>query len=371
MSLEDVKYLDYQIIQWYQKIPDSLRYYHPFSSDDAQSMKQQSPAAAAANQIGGRAMYRLRLLLYLRKNQMRIMVHRPVLAAINAKSTASSLTLAQSIVDVAKDTVRVLSHLNNTSDIYKTAQMCFNYFLLSAIGVLFLVVTRFAPTFSDSCRKEFCMAIDLVRELSVDSYTSKRLWQNLQALKEEAPTSRLNASADRHSSALGNDAGATAALPPTITRGAPVATSLARRASHHVQQHDAHSSAAMAMAGLAGHPVDESVFYGKSQARANVAAGVPMSLMLENSAPLPRSPRVSAGEVGLATSPNGIANELMTLYEAAGGHMSGGDVAGHDLAEYAESGADEMAQWTNGIGVGAGMAWGSEEDMSRVMRNLF
>ena len=324
MSLEDVKYLDYQIIQWYQAIPDSLRYYHPFSSDEVQLMKQQSPAAAAAlNQIGGRSIYRLRLLLYLRKNQMRIMVHRPVLAATSAKATVSSMILAQSIVDVAKDTVRVLSHLNHTSDIYKTGQMCFNYFLLSAIGVLFLVVNRSAPKFADSCRKEFGMALDLVRELSADSYTSKRLWQNLKGLKEEAGVSRLNSMADLPSSALESDSNIASAPLATIAREAAT-TSSPRRASHHVQHHDAHSSAAMAMAGLAGHPVDESVFYGNRQARLgggsggsssiDGAAGMPMSLTLDNGAPLARSSHVSSDELGLATSPNGIANELMTLY---------------------------------------------------------
>lgn len=350
-SNEDVKYLDYQITQWYQSLPESLRYHHPFSSDDGQPHNQQSPeavtAAVAANEVDGRAMYRLRILLCLRRNQMRTVVYRPGLG----KPSSLSSSLAQVVVDVAKDTIRVLSHINKTSDIYKTGQMCFNYFLLNAIEVLFQAVLRIPAKFADVCRREFGMALDLVRELSADSYVSRRLWENLKGLKEVAPRMGL---LERNGEASNDKTG-------VIPAGAQTT-----RRAHSVQQqaqHDAHSSAAMAMAGLAGHPVDESVFYANQPLQSSrISASMPMSLAMYGQAPR----NAALGETASVTSNfNGIANELMSLYDAAGGQV------GNTASEANYSAMTDASPWADGMGGVSGTTWGTEEDMSRVMRNLF
>jgi hypothetical protein len=79
------------------------------------------------------------------------------------------------------------------------------------------------------------MALDLVRGLSTTSYVSKRLWKTIKMLKEVGPRLGLNINTNNEPS-------------------------------------DAHSSAAVAMAGLAGHQVDEMTF---SNARAGDIVRIP------------------------------------------------------------------------------------------------
>jgi hypothetical protein len=92
---------------------------------------------------------------------------------------------------------------------------------VSALAVLFLAVAHAPADFNRQVRDEFYMALDLVKGFSTKSYISKRLWNTIRGLKEVGP--RLG-------------------LPSR-----PL----------NMDTNDAHSTAAVAMAGLAGHPVDE------------------------------------------------------------------------------------------------------------------
>jgi hypothetical protein len=94
---------------------------------------------------------------------------------------------------------------------------------------------------------------------------------------------------------------------------------------------DAHSTAAVAMAGLAGHPVDEIAIF------SNGRNGHP-----------------------LGNSPNGMANDLTNLFEAAGGFTN---------------------IMSNGFGLPSGevvthgevlpSVFGHDDELSRIMRDLF
>ena len=128
INTEELGYLDYQVIQWHRNIPLHLRYEHP-----SQSGRLSTPVGPASSRAG----HRLRILLYLRANQMRILIYRPVLHS--ATSIMQHHEQAQTVVDVAKDSIRVLTHINQTSDLYRTQQVLFNAFLTSALAVLFLV----------------------------------------------------------------------------------------------------------------------------------------------------------------------------------------------------------------------------------------
>lgn len=276
---EDIGYLDYQILQWHRSIPESLKFVHP------ETGRKPEPST--------RGVHRLRVALYLRANQMRILIYRPVLHT--ATSIVENMDHAQAVVNVAKDTIRILTHTNQTSDIYRTQQVMFNYFLISALAVLFLAVSHAPAQFSGQCRDEFYMALDLVRGLSANSYVSKRLWKTIKVLKEVGPKLGLN---------VRNSAADTA---------------------------DAHSTAAVAMAGLAGHQVDEMAIF------SNGRNGHP-----------------------LGNSPNGMANDLTNLFEAAGGFTN---------------------MMSNGFGISSGevvthgevlpSVFGHDDELSRIMRDLF
>jgi hypothetical protein len=269
---EDISFLDFQVLNWHRSIPESLKFVHPDSGRQASNLP--------------RAVLRHQVVLYLRANQMRILIYRPVLHT--ATSIAESIGFAQTVVKVAKDTIRTLTHINQTSDIYKAQQILFNYFLISALAVLFLAVAHAPADFSTECRDEFYQALDLVRCLSSDSYVSKRLWKTIKMLKEVGPRLGLN---------IRNDAA------------------------------DAHSSAAVAMAGLAGHQVDEMTIY-------------------------------SNGQNGNVDTPHGMASDLTCLFEAAGNYPTLQNGFGLSSAELAHG---EFAS-----------TFGNENDeLARILRDLF
>lgn len=105
--------------------------------------------------------------------------------------TASSITqnndFAQRVVNLAKETIRYLSLLNNNSIIYRRIQVFYHHFLTSAIAVLFLASTHAPVSFSSQCREEFHMALELIKDLSAKSWVSQRLWRTVRSIKAYAP----------------------------------------------------------------------------------------------------------------------------------------------------------------------------------------
>jgi len=283
---EEVGYLDYQILQWQQSIPPDL----------------QLPTTSSP-QTSSRAIHRLQILLYLRSNQMRILIYRPVLHSAN--TIMENLRYAQNVVELAKDTIRALTHLNQTTDIYRAQQVCFNYFLISALAVIFLASCHAPVHFSSLCRDEFYMALDLVKGFSSKSWVSKRLWKTIKGLKEVGPKLGLS----QESAATGD-------------------------------MDDPHSSAALAMAGLAGHEISGIGGFGDTAMRNSPMSGFQMS------------------------------HEMTNLFEAALGSASALNGSAHG---YVGTGLQDGVQG-DGLGVG-GMAganaFGGEEELYRQLRDLF
>lgn len=151
------------------------------------------------------------------------------------------------------------------------------------------------------------MALELVRGFSEQSYVSKRLWKTIRGLKEVGPKLGL----------------------------------FLRNGLH--DPNDAHSTAAVAMAGLAGHAVDElALFHGSKLAQTSYTG----------------------------TSPNGMANDLVNLFEAAGGYgavMPNGATVTDMNGGYPMPGPGELV--TGGGDVVAG--FGNEDELTRILRDLF
>jgi hypothetical protein len=274
INKDDISFLDFQVLNWHRSIPESLKFIHP------ESGRHLDPPA--------RSVHRLQVVLYLRANQMRILIYRPVLHT--ATTIMENLDFAHVVVKVAKDTIRILTYINQTSDIYRVQQTMFNYFLISALAVLFLAVAHAPAEFSQPSRDEFYMALELVRGLSSNSYVSKRLWKTIKTLKEVGPRLGL----------------------------------LIR----HDDTTDAHSSAAVAMAGLAGHQVDELALFASGRNGNNL------------------------------DTPHGMASDLTTLFEAAGGtfNLNGFGGPSSDMPSNGEF----------------AHAFGQENDeLARIMRDLF
>jgi hypothetical protein len=163
-----MNYLDWQVQHWANSLPHSLCLDNPNS--------EHPPT---------RSIQRLRSLLHLRRNQLRMLIHRPVL------HTASHIVRypleSETVVDLARDTIRFITRLNETSDIYQLQQVAFNWFLVSALAVLFLAVAQAPSQFNIRCKEEFYMALELVKGFSTQSYICRRLWKSIKNLRKLAP----------------------------------------------------------------------------------------------------------------------------------------------------------------------------------------
>ncbi|QPG94319.1 hypothetical protein C2857_005689 [Epichloe festucae Fl1] len=183
---EEIDNLDREILEWYEKVPDEVR----VRNWDREKQITSTPSYN---------LQRLRIWTYLRLNQIRIWLYTPVLHS--ATSIMQHPVQAQRVVDLARDTIQYLNHLNSTTSLYRRAQVFYHQFLASAIAVVFLASVHAPVRFSAVCREEFYMALDLVKDLSAKSWVSKRLWRTIKSLKDVAPRFGLNPDGDAHSNA--------------------------------------------------------------------------------------------------------------------------------------------------------------------------
>lgn len=156
-------YLDFQVQQWVQSIPQDLRY----------------DPSSQSSQDGNMTM--LQVLLALQANQLRILLYRQnLLSSHSIETDAAGASIA---VETAKSTVHMLNVFSRGSVIYFQRPEPFNYFLISALAALFLAVLHAPARFSQVCRPEFYTAVDLVRRSSAGTRTSRRLQKIIRSLK--------------------------------------------------------------------------------------------------------------------------------------------------------------------------------------------
>lgn len=314
-----MKQLDYDCLQWYKDLPASLTFDHDL---------------VKSNLSGPINTHRTGLVLYLRLNLARLQIYRPVLySAISIYENRSEVRTA---IDVAKDTIRILTRVNQISDLYRTHQITYNFFLVQALAALLLAVCHAPADYGKDVREEFYLAIDLVRGFSTNSFVAERLWRTIHGLREIGEKLGLDQHHQHHQ------------------RRKSVPSSAA--AADDAEEEDAHSSAAMAMAGLAaGHPIENIVAYNNSMA----SGGGNPPIEAEASGPL----------TGMQMS-----NELTNLFEFAYGNWTDGPGAGG-------AGGHNMQQGFVGDGGGGGggaamtpgfqAAYGNEQEFSRIMGEIY
>lgn len=158
--------LDNQVLLWLKSIPMLLRLEHP----------RQGTAPRPQPVV----LHRLRALLYLRGNYMRMLIYRHnLLSPSRIRMHPQSAWLA---IEIAQDSIEVLVHLNATSNIYRRQQLVFSYFLLSAFAVVFLAICHNPEVYAKSCQDSFRAALELVQAFSSRSQASKHLWERIQDL---------------------------------------------------------------------------------------------------------------------------------------------------------------------------------------------
>lgn len=179
--------LDFKVNEWRRNLPSCLHFHPDMDFDPLQ---------------GTRGQYRLRLLLYLRANQMRIIIHRK--SALRSGSDAIDTSSVNGMVEVAQDTIRVLAKLSQASNIYHAQQKTFNHFLESALSVLLLVTCRSKATADRSCAAEVQLALDVIERLSTSSSITRRLAEKLRCFATTTNDSRQQAGARNSLTRLGS-----------------------------------------------------------------------------------------------------------------------------------------------------------------------
>ena len=254
----------------------------------------------------------MRLLLYLRLNQARISIYRPTLNS--ATSILSSFPNASTVVDVARDTISLLTKINQITDIYRPQQVCYNYFLVQSLAVILLAVAHVPAEFVGKTRDEFYAALNLVKGFSTKSYIFKKLWQTIRELRE-----------------VGEKIG-------LLVRNGQSAS------GHLCEVGDAHSNAAVGLAGLSGHPVDEfAMFNGGLRNLASESDTSPLDSQQ-------------------------LSRELTNLFELAAGYTNSvrSPPSGEVLNGVVSGNSDGQA-----VAGGMGNIFRNEEEFSRIIGVLF
>ncbi|KIM92691.1 hypothetical protein OIDMADRAFT_185063 [Oidiodendron maius Zn] len=117
---ESLEFRQYQLDQWQRSIPEELQ----FSRADFTDIR----------------ITFLRTVLHLRSNQMRIFMIRHFIY-LNTSST-TQLGNCTTAMEIARDTIQTIADLHARSNIYRRQQALFNHFLVSALGLLYVLITR-------------------------------------------------------------------------------------------------------------------------------------------------------------------------------------------------------------------------------------
>lgn len=164
-TLENVNYLDYQILQWYNSLPECWRLSDGTSrpSGDEQTRYYQS-------------------VLFVRKSHLRCLIYRPIFqSSTNVRQNEQMFWAG---INITKDTIRTLVRLNDTTALVRTHPLFFQQLLLTAFGNLLLAIVNARAEAWDSVRAEFDMVLTLFRYLASNCTALRRTWQRLQGLRD-------------------------------------------------------------------------------------------------------------------------------------------------------------------------------------------
>lgn len=179
---EDFDFMEYQIQRWQQALPEQLR----------PELVSASLQGSQLNNASDGIIFSARILLYLRANQIRILMQRPILFTTQTASTHQRRI--GPLIDVARDNIEKLVQVDRTSDVYRKQQPFHNHFLASALSSLFLVVAHQSrnsaykqhaegPHSNAAVRDTIFKALDLIKSYSSTSRSCRRLLQSIDGPK--------------------------------------------------------------------------------------------------------------------------------------------------------------------------------------------
>ncbi|ETI29038.1 hypothetical protein G647_01491 [Cladophialophora carrionii CBS 160.54] len=164
-------YLQGQFLAWHRSLPLSLTFQNPKGRAMPDDREVEQP----------RRLQSLRAQLYLRSNEMRILLYRPLLFSPNL--LRPRLATAKMVVSTATDSIRVLWHLHKMSGLYEKLQVCFNHFLESSVAVLFLALAHAPYHFASANKEGIGLAKEIIGNLAATSPVSRRLYRRIMHLE--------------------------------------------------------------------------------------------------------------------------------------------------------------------------------------------
>jgi len=169
---EEIDYLDYQVLQWQKQIPASLRYCHGLT---------EITQVTSSEGDGLRLLY-LSVALFVRANQLRNVIYRPLLQSASRIKNDPEHTLAA--LNIAKDSIQAFVDLDATTILLQTHAMFFKHFIVSSLGNLLLIVVHGTTEYWTEIQDTFHTALTLLRKLSVRSGPILRAWDRLKGLED-------------------------------------------------------------------------------------------------------------------------------------------------------------------------------------------
>ncbi|KAJ4327902.1 hypothetical protein N0V84_001713 [Fusarium piperis] len=161
-------FLNFRVVQWQQNLPQGL--YFSGIDDKFDLVKEK------------RGEYKMRLALYLRANQMRIIIHRKFMA--RSELDVINATEANVMASITRDSIRVLLQLARDTDIYIAQQKTFNHFLETALSSLLLIMCSTEDLKRFSYLSDVVEALELVEQLASQSAIMQNMWCKMQSIKE-------------------------------------------------------------------------------------------------------------------------------------------------------------------------------------------
>lgn len=168
--------LDFQVTQFQKNIPKRLQFLGLQDKFDPVREK--------------RGEYRLRLVLYLRCNQMRIVIHRKSAMSLTGGGFDTSTTNV--LAETSQDTIRILIALARETDIYHAQQRTFNHFLETALASLLLLLCYAEAEYRVGYLPDVLAAMELVQHLSVHSPVTRALKQKLHRVQHMIKSFRVS-----------------------------------------------------------------------------------------------------------------------------------------------------------------------------------
>lgn len=208
-------FLNFRLLQWQRNLPPRLQF---GGIEDKLDESKET-----------RGEYKLRLMLYLRANQMRTLIFRKL--AVQAEKHSFSPSSANVMADVAQDTLRILIRLARETTIYHAQHKAFNHFLETALSSLLLIMCCEGAAPTVFCLEDVVAAIELVQQLSTQSPITRRLGDKLQGIQDVVRNIQSQRQEQRQSSlraTSAQDSGSLSSTKPRSNDAAEENTSQAR-----------------------------------------------------------------------------------------------------------------------------------------------